>query len=152
MEVLKIMLDDVERTQIFGLVQILEFCGENNLFKFFFSVKQDFKSELELQADSLKIEVKSLESEHENLVQDHEARHREIIHEVEEKWKQKLALQLEEQSTEIQNLHGELERQNEKWSESRRNLEEQLHSVQNELRNQEMAVSAKQKGENLETP
>ena len=115
-------------------------------------MKQDFKSELDLQADSLKIEVKSLESEHESLVQDHEARHREKIHEVEEKWKQKLALQLEEQTTEIANLHGELERQNEKWSESRRNLEEQLHSVQNELRNQEMAVSAKQKGENLETP
>ena len=95
-------------TQIFGLVQILEFCGENNLFKFFFSVKQDFKSELELQADSLKIEVKSLESEHENLVQDHEARHREIIHEVEEKWKQKLALQLEEQSTEIQRTSSNL--------------------------------------------
>ena len=111
-------------------------------------MKQDFKSELDLQ----KVEVKSLESEHESLVQDHEARHREIIHEVEEKWKQKLALQLEEQTTEIANLHGELERQNEKWSESRRNLEEQLHSVQNELRNQEMAVSAKQKGENLETP
>ena len=134
------------------LFKFWNFAGKIIFLNSFFPVKQDFKSELELQADSLKIEVKSLESEHENLVQDHEARHREIIHEVEEKWKQKLALQLEEQSTEIQNLHGELERQNEKWSESRRNLEEQLHSVQNELRNQEMAVSAKQKGENLETP
>ena len=114
-------------------------------------MKQDHKSELDLQAESLKIEAKSLEVEHESLMQDHEARHREILHEAEEKWKQKLALQLEEKCEEIQNLNGEMERQSEKWAESRRNLEEQLHSVQNELRNQEMAVSAKQKGENLKS-
>ena len=41
---------------------------------------------------------------------------------------------------------SEFERQSEKWAEVKRNLEEQFHAVQNELRNQEMAVSAKQKG------
>ena len=41
---------------------------------------------------------------------------------------------------------AEFERQSEKWAEVKRNLEDQFHAVQNELRNQEMAVSAKQKG------
>ena len=44
---------------------------------------------------------------------------------------------------------AEFERQSEKWAEVKRNLEEQFHAVQNELRNQEMAVSAKQKGTKL---
>ena len=55
-------------------------------------------------------------------------------------------MQLEEKGGDIQKLSADLERQSEKWAEAKRNLEEQLHSVQNELRNQEMAVSAKQKG------
>ena len=90
--------------------------------------------------------MKALESEHESYLKDHEARHADILHEVEEKWKQKLAMQLEEKAGDIQKLSADLERQSEKWAEAKRNLEEQLHSVQNELRNQEMAVSAKQKG------
>ena len=44
---------------------------------------------------------------------------------------------------------AEFERQSEKWAETKRNLEDQFHTVQNELRNQEMAVSAKQKGKKM---
>ena len=109
-------------------------------------MKNDHKAELDLLLESHKISLKSFENEHESYLKDHEARHSDILHEVEEKWKQKLAMQLEEKREEIDRLSGDFQRQSEKWIESKRNLEEQLHSVQNELRNQEMAVSAKQKG------
>ena len=97
-------------------------------------------------AESHRLGLKGVESEHENYLKDHDARHSDILHEVEEKWKQKLAMQLEEKSEDIENQTADFQRQTEKWAEVKRNLEDQLHSVQNELRNQEMAVSAKQKG------
>merc|ERR1719479_272511 len=66
---------------------------------------------------------------------------------MEEKWKQTIARQLEEKTQELAKLTEDLDRQNEKYQESKRNLEHQLHSVQNELRQQEMAVSVKHKGD-----
>ena len=109
-------------------------------------MKHDHKSELDLLAESHRLGLKAVESEHEHYLKDHDARHSDILHEVEEKWKQKLAMQLEEKGEDIENQTADFQRQSEKWAEVKRNLEDQLHSVQNELRNQEMAVSAKQKG------
>ena len=111
-----------------------------------FSVRQDHKSEMDLQSQSHQIEVRSLETQHLTILQDHEARHSDILHEMEEKWKQTIARQLEEKTQELAKLTEDLDRQNEKYQESKRNLEHQLHSVQNELRQQEMAVSVKHKG------
>lgn len=125
----------------------LRLCEEENE-SFIAKLKNDHKSELDLLAESHKIDFKSFENEQENYLKDHEARHSDILHEVEEKWKQKLAMQLEEKNEELQKIAADFERQSEKWAEAKRNLEDQLHSVQTELRNQEMAVSAKQKGEN----
>ena len=101
---------------------------------------------MDLQAQSHQIEFRSLETQHLTVLQDHEARHSDILHEMEEKWKQTIARQLEDKTQELNQLTDDLERQSEKYQEMKRNLEHQLHSVQNELRQQEMAVTAKHKG------
>jgi hypothetical protein len=121
-------------------------CKRNGLERqlFLFLVRQDHKTELELQIDTHRIEENN---DHQSLMADRDARHGEILQEIEDKWRQKLALQLEEKSEEMRKINLDLERQEETWADTRRALEEQLHSVQNELRDQEMAVSAKQKGD-----
>ena len=101
---------------------------------------------MDLQSQSHQIELRSLETQHLTIIQDHEARHTDILQEMEEKWKQTVALQVEEKTQEISKLTEELERQTEKFQEIKRNLEHQLHSVQNELRQQEMVISSKHKG------
>ena len=102
---------------------------------------------MDLQAQSHQIEFRSLETQHLTVLQDHEARHSDILQEMEEKWKQTIARQLEDKTQELNQLTDDLERQSEKYQEMKQNLEHQLHSVQNELRQQEMAVTAKHKGE-----
>ena len=57
---------------------------------------------MDLLAESHRLGLKALEGEHENYLKDHDARHSDILHEVEEKWKQKLAMQLEEKSQDIE--------------------------------------------------
>ena len=111
-----------------------------------FLVRHDHNSEMDLQAQSHQIEFRSLETKHLTVLQDHEARHSDILQEMEEKWKQTIARQLEDKTQELNQLTDDLERQSEKYQEMKQNLEHQLHSVQNELRQQEMAVTAKHKG------
>ena len=101
---------------------------------------------MDLQAQSHQIEFRGLDARHLTVLQDHEARHFDILQEMEEKWKQTIARQLEDKTQELNQLTDDLERQSEKYQEMKQNLEHQLHSVQNELRQQEMAVTAKHKG------
>ena len=75
------------------------------------------------------------------------ARHSDILQEMEEKWKPTIARQLEDKTQEWNQLTDDLECQSEKYQEMKCTLEHQLHSVQNELCQQEMAVTAKHKGE-----
>ncbi len=102
---------------------------------------------MDLQADSHRIAVQTLENQHESVLKDRDERHNDIIREAEDSWKQKLAKHLEDKADEVERLNSDWERQSEKWTETRRSLETQLTALQTELREQEMATSAKAKGD-----
>ena len=65
----------------------------------------------------------------------------------ESKWQQKLLDSLEQQRSEKDNLDSSWQHKEEKWMESRKSLEEQIHSLQNEIRDQEAMARSKNKGD-----
>ncbi|XP_059080579.1 restin homolog isoform X3 [Tigriopus californicus] len=109
--------------------------------------QQEHKEAIEHIIETRINDLTEQDERHEHEIKGHQNQFKAQLEELEAKWQEKLLSSLEEKQEEMRKVDLLWQSKEEKWQESKRSLEDQIHTLQNEIKEHEALSRAKNKGD-----